>query len=77
MNIKKDEQHPMLVEHMERTLENAKSILFRMDSEVDKLEGEGVYESFIAIQDLVMEWNLLGHNFASWLVYDWVEKPSE
>lgn len=58
---------------VELTLSQAKEILFKIDSAVDKLEGEGIHKAMIEIQDLLLDWNLLGHNFANMGIQDWIE----
>ena len=68
-----------LQHQVEKTLAGAKDILYKIDSEIDKFEGQEVYTAMLAVQDLLLEWNLLAHNFTTAGIYDWVSPttPSE
>lgn len=55
------------------TLEEAKGILYAIDSEIDKFEGKDIYEAMIKVQDYLLQWNLLSQNFVTNGIYDWVE----
>lgn len=63
------------VERMvDRSLEQAREILLKIDSAVDRMEGKGVHKAILEIQELLLEWNLVGHNFAANGIQDWIEE---
>lgn len=62
-----------LHKEVERVLAKAKDILYVIDSEIDKMEGKDVYESMMKVQEQLLEWNLLGHNFVNQGIYGWIE----
>lgn len=59
--------------HVGLTLSHAEELLYKMDKALDRLEGKGAYIAFVELQDLLLEWNLLGHNFAYSGLQDWIE----
>lgn len=59
------------------TLEEAKGILYAIDSEIDKFEGKDIYEAMIKVQDYLLQWNLLSQNFVTNGIYDWIEPEKQ
>lgn len=62
---------------IEQTLEHAKEILKKIDNKIDVLEGENVHSAILEIQDLLLEWNLIGHNFATNGIQDYVKSDNQ
>jgi hypothetical protein len=59
---------------VDRSLEQAREILLKIDSAVDRMEGKGVHKAILEIQELLLEWNLVGYNFATMGIQDWIEE---
>ncbi|MEW8987720.1 MAG: hypothetical protein AB2401_12105 [Bacillus sp. (in: firmicutes)] len=58
---------------VEGSLERAKEVLYQIDSVIDRLEGKDIYKVMLEVQDLLIDWNLIGHNFVSHGIRDWIE----
>ncbi len=67
----------MANQQVEETLQQAKNLLAKIDAEIDKLEGADVHTAMLAIQEYLLEWNLLGHNFTTSGIQDWLQEPSK
>lgn len=60
---------------IEQVIKDAKEILNKIDSKIDDLEGEN-YSAILEIQDLLLEWNLVAHNFATNGIQDYVKSEN-
>lgn len=58
---------------VELTLSEAKKVLYKIDSEIDKLEGKDIHKAMLAVQDYLLDWNMLGHNFTILGIQDWLD----
>lgn len=59
-----------------QVLEQAKEVLEKIDNRIDQLEGENVHAAILEIQDLLMEWNVIGHNFATNGIQDYIKSDN-
>ena len=59
-----------------QVLEQAKEDLEKIDNRIDQLEGENVHAAILEIQDLLMEWNVIGHNFATNGIQDYIKSDN-
>lgn len=62
--------------NIQDTLKEAEKVLKRLDSEIDRMEGKEIYEAMDNVQQLLMAWNFVGHNFASYGLQDWIRADS-
>lgn len=74
----KEKLDKVYVEGMvDKVLEQAREILLKIDSAVDRMEGEGIHKAMLEVSELLMDWNLLGHNFANMGIQDWIGNKDE
>lgn len=66
-----------LRKNVEHSLKSAEKVLYEIDTKIDQLEGKSIYEVMINIQDLLLDWNLIGHTFATNGIQDWIESEKE
>ena len=66
-----------LHKEVEKVLAKAKGLLYEIDSEIDKMEGEEIYDAMMKVQEHLLQWNLLGHNFVNQGIYGWVESDDQ
>lgn len=58
--------------NVEHSLKNAEKILYKIDAEIDKMEGKEIYKAMENVQQLLLDWNFVGHTFASYGLQDWI-----
>lgn len=77
MNIREEEMNANLKRQVEDTIKKATELLYLMDSEIDKMEGKDVHKAMLNLQEHLLQWNMLGHNFAFMGIQDWLDEPLE
>jgi len=80
MNINTNEMIELkkqVQEQVEETLKEAKKILYAIDSEIDKLEGNDIHKAMLKVQEHLMDWNALGSSFVYYGIQTWIEPEGD
>lgn len=61
---------------IQQAIKDAQELLIKIDNVIDDLEGENNFTGILELQDLLLEWNLIAHNFATNGIQDYVKSEN-
>lgn len=64
------------IEMIQQVIKDAQEVLIKIDNVIDDLEGGNNFSGILELQDLLLEWNLIGHNFATNGIQDYVKSEN-